>query len=289
MADRYTYVPLTGLFIILAWGVPEVLKGIRGYKVWVSTAALPTLAVLSPLTWVQIRYWQNGEVLFRHALEVTDRNYFAHNGLALSILGQDPAQSVEHFRRSIAIRPDNKFIYSNIAIALAEQKKEQEAISFLKGFIKSYPKDAEVKNTLGILYLRLEQFKQAGEQFKKAIKLMPEHKFAHANLGFVLLKLHNPAGAEREYREAIGIRSAHPAANHNGLAMALALQEKWEEALLHFDTALRLRPKYAAAYYNKAMLYQTRGDKERAEQHFRKASALDPSLGDPTKKDKNLS
>ena len=81
MADRYTYVPLIGIFIIIAWGVPELVAHWRHREIWLTTLATVLLSILIVVTWKQVQYWENGITLFKHTLKHTSNNYKIHHAL----------------------------------------------------------------------------------------------------------------------------------------------------------------------------------------------------------------
>ena len=81
-ADRYTYLPMVGLAIMLSWGAADLLKRYPRARTVVSVSALVACSACVVLTWLQLRYWANSEALFQHAVSVTADNYIAHNNLA---------------------------------------------------------------------------------------------------------------------------------------------------------------------------------------------------------------
>src|SRR5664280_3834459 len=107
MADRYTYIPLIGLFIMVAWGVPELLKKWNYRKEILLASSVLSILCLSIITWTQVGYWQNSITLFDHTLKVTDNNWLAYNnrGFAYNILG-NYRQTIEDCDRAIEIKPD---------------------------------------------------------------------------------------------------------------------------------------------------------------------------------------
>ncbi|HUJ71565.1 MAG TPA: hypothetical protein VLZ30_04935 [Verrucomicrobiae bacterium] len=85
MADHYTYLQLLGLFIMVAWSIPDNAVNPHAGKVIVTVVAVLMLVASATLSWSQIQYWRNSETLFRHALEVTPDNYLAHNNLGIAL------------------------------------------------------------------------------------------------------------------------------------------------------------------------------------------------------------
>jgi len=140
MADRYTYIPLIGLFIMAAWGIPELLKKLRYRKeVLVASSAL-VLACLFIVTWIQVGYWRSSITLFDHTLKVTDRNYiiYQNRGSAYCTLG-DYRRAIDDYDRSIEINPGFVEAYHNRGVAYANLGDYRKAISDYDRAIAMYP------------------------------------------------------------------------------------------------------------------------------------------------------
>ena len=182
MADRYTYIPLIGLFIMVAWGVPDLLKKWKYRKeILVALSALSILC-LSIITWTQIGYWQNNITLLSHALSVTDGNYVAYNnrGTAYAALGKY-GQAIEDYNKVIEINPADANVYYNRGIAYAALGKYGQAIEDNNKFIEINPADALAYNNRANAYAALGNQKQAIEDFDKAIKIDPKLAIAYLN------------------------------------------------------------------------------------------------------------
>jgi len=114
MADRYTYIPLIGLFIVIAWGVPEIVAQWRHRKILLTIFATVLLSILMTVTWKHLRHWGNSITLFEHTLEVTSNNYLAHNnlGVALDIQGRTQ-EAIDHYLKALRIKPDYVEAHNN--------------------------------------------------------------------------------------------------------------------------------------------------------------------------------
>jgi tetratricopeptide (TPR) repeat protein len=216
MADRYTYVPLIGLFIVVVWGFADVVKGWRSRR-WVASisAALVVLALMVG-SWLQVGYWKNSVDLFKHALGATTNNYVAHYtlGNALALQG-NLAEAVSHYDKALQINPNYADAHSNLGNALALQGNLSEAIS----------------------------------HYYKALQIKPDHVEAHRNLAVGLDRQGKHQEAIQHYAEVLRI-SPHDAQSHNNLGVALAEQGKLEEAVAHFTEALRIDPNFKEAQRN---------------------------------------
>ncbi|HWI41574.1 MAG TPA: tetratricopeptide repeat protein [Verrucomicrobiae bacterium] len=154
VADRYTYVPLIGIFIILAWGAADISARYRhGSRAAAAVAAAVVLA-LSVLTAGQVRYWNNSYDLYTHALAVTERNWMAHNNLGILLSQhQRHGEAIEHFRESVRHNPKDGTGYRNLGNALQATGRPAEAIEAFRMATTLNPGDVEAHHRLGYAYL----------------------------------------------------------------------------------------------------------------------------------------
>jgi hypothetical protein len=150
MADRYMYIPLIGLSIIIAWGIPEFFRRLRWRKELLIVSAGIVLSALMVCTWFQLRHWRNSTTLFEHAIKVT-----ADNGLA-------------HY---------------NLGAALVDKGKNEEALAHLLESLRIEPYRTEAHNNLGVAYHKLRRLEDAIREFETALELKPQFADAHYNLG----------------------------------------------------------------------------------------------------------
>lgn len=218
MADRYSYIPLIGLFIVIAWGVPELFPRswhYRGPILVVSATVI--IGVLTSITWIQVKHWRNSVSLFQHALAVTDNNYLAHYNLGMALVTKGEVQkSIEHFSRTLEINPNHWRARLNLGNAYMHQRKLEKAIFHFSELLQKRPYSAEVHHNLGLALLLKGEDRAAAEHFSLVVRLNPD---------------------------------SAPAYNYLGLA--LARQGKLNEALDNLSAALRLRPDYREAYLNR--------------------------------------
>ena len=216
LADRYTYIPLIGLFIMLSWGVPDLVRKLPHRNVILGILGGAVIGVLMVCSWVQTSYWKDNISLFRHTVSVTEDNFQAENDLGVSLKEQGKLdEAVKHLREAVRISPDRPRSQHNLGVALAKQGKLFEAILHLS----------------------------------KAVELMPDHMKAHHNLGIALARLGKIDEATIQFKEALRIDPNYAAA-HNHLGAALASRGKLDQAIAEFKEALRLRPGYKQAERN---------------------------------------
>lgn len=182
MANRYAYVPLVGIFILIAWGVPELLRTqIRRWCLPVAAVAL--ILILSFSTWVQLPHWRNSETAFRHALRVTEDNFIAHTGMGDVWLSRGDFQRARlNYRESLRIKPGYAEAHNNLAVILMKEGKWEEAAEGFREALKHKPDLAEAHNNLGAALIYQEKFQEAAAHFAKALELKPGYVVAKENL-----------------------------------------------------------------------------------------------------------
>ncbi|MGA2241291.1 MAG: tetratricopeptide repeat protein, partial [Verrucomicrobiota bacterium] len=224
MADRYTYIPSLGMLIVVIWGAYELTRSWRYQELALSVAGCAVIVLCLGLTRQQLGHWKDSESLFRHALEVTENNYLAHNdlGTALDRKGQTD-EAISQFRTAIRLTPDYAEAHNNLGIALVEKGQTDEAISQFQEAIRLKPDDAEAHSNLGNALVEKGQTDEAISQYQEAIRLKPDDAEAHNNLGSALVKKGQTDEAINQYQEAIRLKPDCAEARNN-LAHALEMK-----------------------------------------------------------------
>jgi len=206
MADRFSYIPLIGIFMTIAWGVPELLKNWQHKAKFLSFSAGAVLLILTALAWVQTSYWKNSVLLFGHALRVTRNNYIAHNILGSDLVGKGLfKEASSHFKRSLEIWPQQTMIRSNLAFTLIQLGREDEAIAHLKKILKTDKSNYFAHLNMGIAFAKKRNFNEAVYHFQEVLKINPDDWAAHRFLGFSLKDLGREKEAVYHLREALRI------------------------------------------------------------------------------------
>jgi tetratricopeptide (TPR) repeat protein len=205
MADRYTYFPLVGVFIAVAFGVRDLAKRFQLPKAAVAAAAALTLAGCLVLTENQLRYWHDSESLFAHTLAVTveDNPYAQINyGVALEQKGR-LAEALVQYREVARMAPDNFEARYNIGNLLDKMGQPEEALPELRKAVQLNAKLPSFHDALGAVLVELGRFDEAMSQFTEAARLDPAYPAAHFDMGKVLLKQGRDSGAIDEFRAAL--------------------------------------------------------------------------------------
>jgi tetratricopeptide (TPR) repeat protein len=201
MADRYTYVPLIGLFVMVAWSAPDILAGWRHRRVVLSISAGILLSILMIATRLQVPHWQNSIMLFGHSIDVTSNNYLAHNNLGSAFMRQGKIQeAIAHFTEALRISPDDPEVHYNLGVVLQGQGKLQEAIIHFAQAVRIKPDYAIAHNNLGVALVVQGKIQEAIAHFAKAVQAKPDYAEAHINLGFGYLTIGDKVSALEEYK-----------------------------------------------------------------------------------------
>lgn len=158
MADRYTYLPLIGLFIMIAWGGAELLEKWRHRRIALFASAVTIIMLLSSVTWLQIRHWKNSVELLSHALKFTS-NAFLYNNLGLALASQGKLdEAIIQYTKALQLNPNDDFAHYNLGLAFAKQGKLSEAVYHYSESLRINPGDSE---TRALLDFTLNQLKNA--------------------------------------------------------------------------------------------------------------------------------
>jgi len=311
MADRYTYLPLIGVSIILAWSADwakcrwNLAPGLMGM------AGALALAACSVLTWRQAGYWHDDERFFGHAAAVTRDNVIALNNVGVSLFArgrreeaisyylqslhiqpknaqtlnnvgavlaaQGKAGALDWYHKALAIDPANVEVLYNLGTAMAASQQYTEAITFFEAALKADSDHLEARNNLGNALVKVGRLDEAATQYRLALQLWPENAQIHRNLGALLLTQNKLDQAVVEYRLALA-QEPRDAAAHYGLGLALALQNNWEAAILHYTETLRLTPNNPEAEYNLGYAFKSEGRLDDAVVHLQQALRLKPEF-----------
>ena len=172
MADRYTYIPLIGLFLVVVWGGGELAGRWRhGLPVAAGSAAI-MLTILSAVTITQIRFWQSSYALYAHALTVVERNWLAHNNMAI-LFAQSSRnnEAITHFRESLRINPDQPAGFRNLGNTYQALGNTGAAIDAFREAVKLGPNDAEGHISLGYAYLIAGNLDLAYQEYLQLMRL----------------------------------------------------------------------------------------------------------------------
>ena len=206
-ADRFTYVPLIGVFLAISWGAHELTRRWRYQLTALSMAGGAMLFLCLGLTRQQLGHWKESETLFQHALEVTENNYTAHDNLGNALLERGQSdEAIRQFQEAIRLKPDGAEAHYSFGNAFLARGQSDEAIRQFQEAIRLKPDCALPHNNLGVALLKKGQIDEAINPFQEAIRLKPDYAFAYSNLGLALSKKGRFDEAIRQFQEALRLR-----------------------------------------------------------------------------------
>jgi len=246
MADRYTYIPIVGLFIMAAWGGAELGARRAGLRFPLRAAAVGCILACMVISRAQAGYWRNDKELWARALAVTRDNYIAESGMGTVLLSEGKLkEAIAHYEKAVALEP----LY------------------------------AQTYNTLGVALMKYGHVREALPYLSQAVKLRPDFAEAHSNLGLALSSLGDVDQAIARYKEALRLKPDYAEVRGN-LAIEFARQGRLDEALAQFSESLRLDPDSVQGHYNLAVLLFQKGMKAEALEHLRTVLRLRPGHAD---------
>jgi protein O-mannosyl-transferase len=276
-ADRYTYVPLIGVFVALIWSVGEVLSPWRGRDLGylaVTAGAVMLLCLMCARR--QVGYWRESVTLLRHALEVTEDNWFAHNKLGTAFYQHGRmGEAIRQFQEAIRLNPKHADAHDNLGAAFGKNGQTDEAIVQFQEALRLEPNHPLAHYNLGNALLLKGQTDEAIRQFQAAVRLKPDHAEARYNLGTALGSKGQTAEAITQYQEAIRLNPGNADAHYN-LGLALASKGQADEAIRRFEATLKVKPEYPEAHLHLGLVLVRKGQTDEAIQQFQEALRLKP-------------
>jgi tetratricopeptide (TPR) repeat protein len=257
MADRYTYVPLIGLFLLITWGVSDLAATWRLPRLLPMATSVVVLLACIVLTWDQLTYWRESVPLWQHTIEVTEKNAMAQFNLARALSDQGLLSEAEaHYRKAVEIDPQFFSAQVELGNFLQSQGRPDEAVTVYRQAMRGYrraserdPQFAPYHTNLGAALHGLGRQEEALDEYRKVVELDPTNVPAYYNLGKLLGDLGRPQEALKVYRRSIEL-DPQTAMPHNALGIVLQQLGRPEEAIREFQEALSLQHDYAEAYYN---------------------------------------
>jgi tetratricopeptide (TPR) repeat protein len=247
MADRFTYIPLAGLFLACAWTLFPRAAGGRARRAAAALAAAAIVLACAMAARLQLGFWRDDVTLFGRALAVTPDTWAVHDGLASGLAAQgNLGEALLEYRRVFEFRPAYAEGYFKMGMALVGMERDREAIDIFRGALSLKGDLAPAHAELARALAREGIQQEAVDHFGKAVELDPCAAGALADFGALLAARGSGAEAEGRYREAIRCEPDSAGA-HYGLAALQAGQGRDREAAGNLAAALRLKPDYPAA------------------------------------------
>jgi tetratricopeptide (TPR) repeat protein len=277
MADRYTYVPSVGLFIIVAWGVPDLLRALPHRRVAILSAAAVVIAVCAITARAQVQYWRDSLTLWEHAASITPGDAHVETALG-SVLSEKGklAEATALYIDALQHEPQFAEAHNKLGVVLADQGRVADAIPHYEAALRAKPSLAEAHYNLGNALTAQGKLDEAIAQYHEALRIRPEDAATHNGLGSALDDQGRIEDAIAEYQQSIRLNPQFADA-HNNLGAARAKQGRTDDAILEFLEAVKLNPNQADAHYNVAVMLNGKGRTAEAVQHLQEALRLKPN------------
>lgn len=276
MADRYTYVPLIGIFVIVAWGAAELGAERPRLRTLLSFATPLALGVLMLLTARQVAYWKDTRTLFQRAFDASAENHVTHYHLANVLAAEGRTdEAVRHYEEAIRLRPAAAAAHNNLGLVLAGLDDRENAAAHYREALRIKPDYAEAHNNLGSLLGREGRRVDAIAHFTEALRLKPDYAEAHNNFGVAAGNLGRLDEAAAHFREGLRL-SPDLVDARNNLGFVLARQGRIGEAMEQFKESIRLDPDSADAHYYMAVAAAGQGRSGEALREYREALRVRP-------------
>jgi Flp pilus assembly protein TadD len=242
-ADRYMYVPMVGLLIMLIWGAAEILEKLQAKKLAIPLAAAACLAA-AVVSWVEVGYWRNSETLFRRALAVTNDNPVANHNLGTYLMASGRlSEGLPYLETAVRIDPDSAPARTDLGTTLGQMGRLPDAIEQLQIAVRLAPDEAKPHISLGTALALAGRLPEAADEFEAALRIDPNDAAVHSNLGLALARIPGRLPeAVAEFEAALRI-DPNDADVQRNLGVALSeIPGRLPDALRHLEEADRLRP-----------------------------------------------
>lgn len=313
-ADRYTYLPLIGIGLMVTWAAADWAAERRQRRLILMIAALAVLGGLTAAAWRQTTFWRDSTSLWSHTVECTSGNPVAHNNLGTALvqnghvedaitqyqkaLALDPDydlahnnlggaflqkgqsdDAVVHYQRALEITPDYADAHNGMGTALLHKGQVDAAVAHYRKALEFKPDDADASYNLGSAFLQKGSVDEAVAHYQKALNFKPDYAEAHHSLGNVFLQKGDMDEAMTHYQKALEITPHHARAQNN-LGTVFLRKRQADDAITHFLAALEINPDYAEAHNNLGEALLQKGRTDEAIAHYQRALELKPEYAD---------
>ncbi|HWX19941.1 MAG TPA: tetratricopeptide repeat protein [Candidatus Binatia bacterium] len=281
LADRYTYVPLVGLFVALVWSAAELMRYGKLSRIAASALGIVLLGICAVRTATQLSYWRNSEILFRHSIALTQNNSAAYESLGSYLYTHGHTdEAVEAFQKAVQINPKAEQAYASLGRHFYLKGHLEEAMDNYRKAIQFRPRSPYAWDGVGSVFARQRQFPQAIQAYETALRLNPDYVQARNDLAVVLDAVGRTDEAIHQYNEALRLDPTSAQA-HNNLANILLVNGKVDEAVTHYRRALTINPNSTDALNNLGLVLADRKQYSEALACYGRAAELAPRDAQP--------
>ena len=275
MADRYTYVPSIGIFIMAVWGVSDLLIPFRNRKVILTGISALVIGASSILTFIQAGYWRDSIILFGHALDVTNGNDLAHFNLGHALEENGNAHEAEkHYRDAVVLKAHNAAYHTALGSLLADTGRTDEAVEHLTQALQIEPALIEARVNLGNIMLLRGETEGSIQEYSKALTADPMNAETLNNLGVAYVRKGHLRNAIKCFQQAIHIRPDYKDALENFVRAGRARKSMENEAV-ELLRLIEIQPRNQTLYIRLGNLFLQHGELDKAQKEYKKALSID--------------
>jgi protein O-mannosyl-transferase len=276
MADRFMYIPMIGILIIMVWGFHDLIKKFYLGSVTACLCILTVLILFMFYTAQQVGLWRNGVPLFENALSIAGDNWYIYKNLGISYHHKG---QLDHagicYQKALSMKPDSAELHNNLGVVFLAKGEFKKAISYFQTSIHLDPDCESAYFNLGNALVKIGEMKNAESSFRKAIDLKPDYASAYFNLAGLLSDLGRYEQSLLFYHEYLKMRPRDDEAYYN-MGDILITQGKTKEAIGYFIKAAQITSDFSNAYHHVGELFVLRGQKGKACSFFYEAIRIDP-------------
>lgn len=282
MADRYTYIPIIGLFIIVVWGIIDLTEKCKYKLIFLWMISLSTVIGLSQCAWLQIGYWRNSITLFEHALKVTDRNYIALNnlGYVYYTFHGDVDKSISCYKEAIKMKPDYGVLYHNLGVSMYYKGDYESAIEYLTKAQKTSFKSDETFRSLGEAYMQMGRDDQAIDAYSNAIRMQSDNIAARFGLAKMLNKVGRNDEAIAQLRKILSYEPDNMNARKKMIEFFLEIRN-FNAVIAEGGKALATDPADPVLHKMIGIAYQKKGEIDKSILHLKSSLSVDRKDSSP--------
>ena len=278
-ADRYTYIPLIGLSVILAWGAADAVRKWPWIKSGIVVAASVSCVACMLAASAQAAYWRDSGTIFQHALDVKENSWESNYELGfyeMKTLGRY-ADATDHFKAALLLRPNTTEAIDCLGFCLMKTGHAAEAIPYFESVLRAQPDSPDAQSNLGEALANTPgRDSEAIPHLEAALRLKPDNADTNNDLAACLLNNGRVADAIPYFEAAVRLKPDSADARFN-LALALSkIPSRVSDAIPHYEAALRLKPDSAVVHHSLGLLLARRGRTEDGISHLKAAVKLSP-------------
>jgi len=274
MADRFTYIPIIGISIMVVWGISDLPIRWNYHKYFLPALSIVVFIALGILTWHQVGLWSGSQSLFQHTLSFTDDNFLVHNALGGFLLKKDRFdEAIKQFKMSLEINPYQQEAYYNLSLAYSGKGMTDEAEARCRAVLAGKPEFVLGHIGLGKMLYENGRFEEAEKEFTKALKIDKNCTLAHLGLGKILILQDKLDKAINVFQMALKIE---PNLHNIRASLGVVYYQKgyFCEAIDELQTASRGCPDDPDLFFNLGKALKAVGRLDDAIESFRHAQIL---------------